>query len=204
MAIRTDFRKRKIRGWKRRLEEIERWKYYCIKLDKNQLEKYSRDYVKLLNLSFYSLREYTIPNWYKRRILKALVEVYDSWRKSLEQLDEPHYLKIWVFKKDFLHSQVVVSYRDMLHYYDKTFAEIEPSTLPSELAIKETDQFSWQQGLNLGQQTENELLEDIQIGFSTEEEAQAIRDGAYAIERQEKDTSYVMLIDQIWIGERSI
>lgn len=202
MDDKPDFSKQKIRGWKRRVRDIERWKAYNMQLDLSLLEKYDRDYVKLGSLSFYSLfRKYNLPTWYKRLIIQALIEVYDSWKQDLEKLDEPYYLKVWIFEEDILYSQVVASYREMLHFYDTTFIEIEKvDSLSGELTTKNTSDLKWHKGFNTIGWSEADLLEDIKDGFYTDEEVQSIKDSAYAITEYSGDTFYIQKAGVVWLG----
>ncbi|MDT2662851.1 hypothetical protein P7E02_23525 [Enterococcus hulanensis] len=203
MADKPDFSRQKIRGWKRRVKEIERWKSYYMKLDVEQLEKYSREYVKLYSLSFYSLfRKYTLPSWYKHLIIQALVDVYDSWKQTLDELGEPYYLKIWIFEKDILQSQVVASFREMLNFYDNTFAEVKKDeSLPENLTIGNLSNLSWYKGFELIAWSEDELLEDINDGFYTFEEVQSIKESAYSVSKSSDDTFYVHKNGLVWLGE---
>ncbi|MGL9727032.1 hypothetical protein [Enterococcus sp. DIV0756] len=204
MIDKPDFRRQKIRGWKRRVKEIDHWKTSNMSLDLGLLEEYSRDYVKLGSLSFYSLfRKYDLPSWYKRLIVQALVDVFDSWKQTLDELDEPYYLKIWIFDKDILHSQVVASYREKLNFYENTFAEIERvESLPEELAHKKANELLWRKGFDLVSLSENELQEDFNDGFYTLEEVQSIRDSANCISEISDDKFYVIKNGIVWLGER--
>ncbi len=198
------FYKQKIRGWKRRVRDIERWKANNLDLNLSLLEKYDRDYVKLGSLSFYSLfRKYNLPIWYKRLIIQALIDVYNSWKQDLEKLNEPYYLKVWIFEEDILHSQVVASYKAMLNFYDTTFLEIEKvQALPEKFTTKNTNDLSWSRGFDVLHWSEADLLEDITDGFSTVEEAQSIRDSAYSISKTSNDTYYIHKGDAVWLGGR--
>lgn len=204
MTDKPDFRRQKIRGWKRRVKEIDQWKAYCMKLDVRQLERYSRDYVKLYSLSFYSLlKRYVLPLWYKRLIIQALIDVHDSWKQTLEELGEPYYLKIWIFEKDILHSQVVVSYREMLNFYDNSFGEVEKvEALPEELTFNNAEELQWQKGFDLISFSEEELIEDINDGLYTIEEVQSIKESANWISEISGDRFYVIKNGAVWLGER--
>ncbi|MGG5316297.1 hypothetical protein [Enterococcus sp. AZ072] len=197
-----DFSKQKIRGWKRRVRDIERWKAYYLYLDLDLLKKYDRDYVKLSSLSFYSLfRKYDLPTWYKRLIIQALIDVYNSWKHELEKLDEPYYLKVWIFEADILHSQVVASYKERLSFYDTTFVGIEKvKSLPEKFTAKNTSDLSWYKGFEVIVWSEVDLLEDISDGFYTVEEVQSIRDSAYSISETSEDTYYIHKGDAVWLG----
>lgn len=204
MTCRWDLRKQKIRGWKRRVKQVERWKTYNMNLNMELFKESDREYVKQWGCPFYSLRQYTLPNWYKRLLVQALIEIYDSWRQMLAELEEPLFLKIWVFENNFIESQVVVSYREFLHFYDDTFSEIRNAdSLPEELTTKDADSLLWSQGLFLTRRSENELLQDVEDGLYTLEEVQAIKESVYSIERSSNDTFYIMNNGVVWIGGSS-
>lgn len=204
MTDKPHFKRKKIRGWKRRVKEIDRWKAYNRNLNLGLLEEYSRDYVKLGSLSFYSLfRKYVLPSWYKRLIIQALIDVYDSWKQTLDELGEPYYLKIWIFEKDILHSQVVASYKEMLNFYDNNFAEVEKvESLPDELAFKNANELLWHKGFDLISWSENDLQEGIDDGFYTIEEVQSIKESANWISEISDDKFYVIQDGAVWLGER--
>lgn len=204
MTDKPDFRRKKIRGWKRRAREVDRWKNDNMNLNLGLLEEYSRDYVKLGSLSFYSLfRKYILPSWYKHLIVQALIDVYDSWKQKLDEFGEPYYLKLWIFEKDILHSQVVASYRGMLNFYDNTFSEVEKvESLPNELAIKNANELLWHKGFDLISWSENDLQEDINDGFYTIEEVQSIKESANWISEISDEKVYVVKDGMVWLGER--
>ncbi|MDN4617549.1 hypothetical protein QCD85_05535 [Paenibacillus sp. PsM32] len=107
-----DYNKKKIRGWKRRIKQIEDWKQRYIHLDIEQLERHHRDYVKLWINPFYQLTKRNPPVWYARLIFGAMIEVYESWYQQLKLLNEPFYLKIWLYDPNFISSQIVVAFRE--------------------------------------------------------------------------------------------
>lgn len=90
-------------------------------MDIEQLCRSNRDYVKLWIAPFYRLTRRNPPMWYSRLLLEALIEVYQSWYQQMKRLNEPFYLKIWLYNPNFINSQIVVAFRDCLDYYDNTF-----------------------------------------------------------------------------------
>lgn len=201
MAVKFDFKRQKIRGWKRRLRHVDYWVRNNEDIDLEMLEERNIDYSKLWIDPFFSLREYTLPNWYKRLLVQALLDVYFSWEKTLKELDEPYYLKIWIFEKDYMRSQVVTSYRESLHKYDDTFSEINRiEELPPEIKIKTADQLEWGQGIFLVPCSKKEMLEDIEDGFLTTEEFDQLIDSAYSIDENSDDTIYYVINDTVWVG----
>ena len=88
-------RKKKIRGHKRRWKEIEAWIDSYKNHDIGYLTRFDRDYAKIRvhPWSGISLTESQIPEpkgETKKRILKGLIQIYDSWKNTLEQLGEPY------------------------------------------------------------------------------------------------------------------
>lgn len=196
-----EFRRKKLRGWKRKVKEVEQWKSSYINIDMEIFTENSRDYVKLWGCTLYSLNKYTIPFWYKRLIIESLIEIYDSWKQSLDELNELYYLKVWIFEGDIMSSQVVASYRGMLHFYDTTFSEVEKvEALPNELATVNAANLLWHKGLFLVPWSENELVQDEREGLYTSEEIQKLKKSAYTIKNERKDTLFFIKEDDVWLG----
>ncbi|MEQ9167267.1 MAG: hypothetical protein RLO12_13500 [Fulvivirga sp.] len=117
---------KKIRGHKRRWSDIDQWVENQKNLDLDYLKKYKRDYSKIRvhPWSGISLTNSQTPEpngQTKTKILSGLIEIYDSWKKELDKLDESYYLKIWLFEPRFANSQVVCAIGDYLDFYENTF-----------------------------------------------------------------------------------
>ena len=99
-------RLRKIRGHKRRWKKIEDWKNYNLNLDMDYLLEYQRDYVKirihpwsglsLINSVYLEPKRLT-----KQKMLNGLFDIYDQWKKQLDNFGKPYYLKIWLYDNRF-------------------------------------------------------------------------------------------------------
>ncbi|MFV1884324.1 MAG: hypothetical protein ACMZ7B_07550 [Balneola sp.] len=124
---------KKIRGHKRIWKRIDEWRDTNLKLDIENLLLQHRDYTKIRIHPFSSI---SVLNSYfpepkgktKKKILAALLDIYDSWKSSLDSLNEPYYLKIWLYEPEFSSSQVVCSLRSCLNFYDQTF--FKPDDIP--------------------------------------------------------------------------
>jgi hypothetical protein len=117
---------KKIRGYKRRLRQIENWRLNNLQLNLDYLKKNQRDYVKFRiypwNPVAMSINHIPFPRGeVKKRIIESFMDIYNSWKKQLEKIGEPYYLKIWLFEPDFWNTQVVCAIGDALHFYDQTF-----------------------------------------------------------------------------------
>lgn len=119
-------RTRKIRKVRSILKQIEQWKSSILELDLDNLKSAHREYAKI-RVSPYS--DLTLGNSsnpepsgeVRKKILEALLDTYNNWKLTLDELGEPYYLKIWLYDNRFSNSQVVCAIGSMLDFYEKTF-----------------------------------------------------------------------------------
>ncbi|SFE70289.1 hypothetical protein SAMN04487969_105201 [Paenibacillus algorifonticola] len=207
--------KHKIRGWKRRVREIEKWKQRYMQLDMEYLAHHQRDYVKLWIDPFYRLVRRNPPVWFSRLLLAALLDIYEAWHQQLKQRNEAFYLKIWLFEPDFISSQVVAAIGEQLHAYDHAFeqntmmqvkADERLAKLPLLQKIKGVELFAWQLHIDAEFYYESELEDDLASGFRTEREVKCIKSKAYDVEKQQwsgqPDSVYKLQAGDVWVGER--
>lgn len=117
---------KKIRGHKRIWQEINKWKNTYLQLDLENLKVNERDYVKIWIHPYNGL---TLTNSQhpepraetKKRILNGLFDIYENWQNQLNTLNQPYYLKIWLYEQRFTKSQVVCAIGNSLDFYIKTF-----------------------------------------------------------------------------------
>lgn len=123
-------RKRKIRGHKRRHRNIEQWRLENLDLRLDLIEKYNYDHIdivvhpwcdiSIINSAFPEPKRQT-----KQLILNGLIDIYYSWKKQLDKIGQPYYLKIWLFEPRFSKSQVVCAIGDRIEYYGDLIFEPE-------------------------------------------------------------------------------
>lgn len=200
--------KKKIRGWKRKMKQIEQWKQRHLELDMEQLSRNNRDYVKLWMDPFYRLKKRNPPMWFARLWLAAMIEIYRSWAHQMNLVNEPYYLKIWLFDPNFIHSQIVVAFRDCLHFYDQTFdqsKEKKAFPAPKYKGVEGLQALTWELGIETNDYWESELQDDIEQGLMREKDIQAIRNKSYSSETVTTsygiDTVYKVRVGDVWIGE---
>lgn len=119
-------RAKKIRGQKRRLNDIKRWREKELQLSLDHLFKRNSDHVELIVHPWcdLSLSNSIIPQPkgdIKNQMLDSLLDIYQSWKQTLDSLNEPYYLKVWLFEPRFNQSQVVCAIRDSIKYYEEGF-----------------------------------------------------------------------------------
>ncbi|HEY4430695.1 MAG TPA: hypothetical protein VGN87_06615 [Paenibacillus sp.] len=200
--------KKKIRGWKRRIKEIEQWKQRHIDLDIERLCRNNRYHVKLWIDPFYRLTRRNPPMWYSRLILESMIEVYQSWSLQMKRINEPFYLKIWLYNPNFINSQIVVAFRECLNFYDNTFDKSNDNKeFPSHLygRILGLQEFKWELAIDSDDYWFSELQEDIDLGFRTDKDIEVIKNKAYKYETVKlsfgEDTVYNVRVGDVWLGE---
>ena len=168
---------KKTRGHKRIWKDIQRWRASNLELDLDRLKESQRDYVKIWihPFSSISLSYNRIPlpkGETKKRILNGLFDIYESWKNQLDSLNEPYYLKIWLFEPRFSKSQVVCSIGSFIDFYQKTFS-------PAEDAQKVKNDYSGDiksriDGFHWEHRMDEEFMSKTDLGetedFATEED----------------------------------
>jgi hypothetical protein len=163
--------RKKVRGWKRRLRQLERFRLAYRTLDVEALRASHYDYVKLWLDPWSRLGGRNPPVWFRRRILAAYMDIHDTWRAALEKTGEPYYLEIWLFHPDFHRSQVVAAMDWRMEHYQNVF-EPAPSAAPRPPALYDDpaydlDRFQWRAGteINVYMAGPDELDGDIKADF---------------------------------------
>lgn len=85
---------------------IAHWRTEALPLDTDVLMQYEYTYTKIevrpwLNKTGKNSTWAQPRHKLKRKILAALLDVYDSWEKQLQVISQPYYMKIWLFEPDF-------------------------------------------------------------------------------------------------------
>lgn len=215
-------RYKKIRGKNRRLRAIEQWVKNSETLNLDELQRYERDYAKFWVRPWSDLSvtnsSYPQPQGvFRERFLAGLAHIYRQWKCQLDNLNQPYYLKIWLFEHDLKRSQVVCAIGKSLHFYDNTFQKIEQINSPSEtLNFNQVEKdclanFSWQKMREI-EAVFDDYLADPSVYSSYRE---YLRDKAWfesleqtALEKVYDNSlnshySYYYLIDKgtVWLGE---
>ncbi len=125
----TPIKYRKIRGINRRKRAIEKWGDTYKSFDIALVEDRKRDYVKfwVLPWSRLSLVNSIYPeptSDCKYLLIKNIVEIYQSWKDSLEDMQISYYLQIWLYEEYLSRSQVVCAIEEYKDFYQHTFEQI--------------------------------------------------------------------------------
>ena len=208
---------KKIIGAKRRIKSIEKWKEKHLIIDKKYFAEYSRDYVKFFvdpwTSLLFSNSKFPQPNKiYKKLFIESLIEIYYSWKNQLETLNQPYYLKIWLFESDLKNSQVVCAVGDKIDFYNETFKEIENKKMSLKQSklfhvLNTYQEFKWESKIEVNVLEKN-YLETID-DFKSNQEFQFMKKWwKNLLDKKlldefinDRDEYFVFENDSVWIGE---
>lgn len=138
-----------------------------------------------------------------------MLEVYQSWHEKLSNLNENFYLKLWIYDPHFINSQVVVAYKDCLHFYDRTFdigTQDKKFPFHKYKYLKEKlEMFDWQYHIDCDVYTESDLVDNVQRGWMSAGELDALKGKAYRVEAihlsdGDIDKTYCVQVGDVWVG----
>lgn len=212
-------RTKKIRGHKRLWKSIEDWRDSNLHLDLESLMRSERDYVKIWVHPFSSISmlnsQFPEPKGKTRTlILESLLAIYDSWKTSLDSLDQPYYLKIWLNETHFSNSQVVCAIGNALHFYDQTFHQPETvNSVKIQNAIKSLPTgFNWELRWEENHLNENEIGDPDDYYSPEDYEAEKRwfdqqlkkphRTSSYTNSEGTKTTYYSFKTGIVWLGDK--
>ncbi|MGF1673759.1 MAG: hypothetical protein ACFCUV_08760 [Rivularia sp. (in: cyanobacteria)] len=196
----NQYRYKKIRGLKRRIRHIQKWKQQNFNVS---LSNSNYDYVKIKispwprSLRFAKLSP---PLWYRRLILSAMFEIYHNWKKQLLERGEPFYLKIWLFHPRFSHSQVVAGIGERIDWYQNIFPIPENQYEPfpySEYASNHYNLHDVKWELRIDDFEHYEKMDEL-----TPQEVEILQKTAYHItQTSDGDTLYAVWLGSVWVGD---
>ncbi len=133
--------------------------------------------------------------------MDALIEICESWKRDLEENGCDYYLKIWIFKKDFMSSQVVVSINEMIDFYSNTYEDVTSiDCLDETLFTDKSRSVSWKKGIHTIYYTDKELKEYLEEGIMSLREIEQIKAESMRKEIIHNDSAYIIKDDDVYIG----
>ena len=210
-------RTRKIRGNKKKFRDVEHWIKQNKVLDIDYLNNYKRDYCKVridpwgtrISLTNSGFPE---PNGkIKQDIINGLIEIYDNWKKQLDELNKPYYLKIWLYDPNFSRSQVVCAIDENIDYYTNMFHNPDDNKsleLNHFGAVKEKmNGINWDHRIEehfvyeseFEDETDFEVLKYLR---TTKKKAQRVSELNFEYKEGFKDKAYGVKVGEVWIGSR--
>lgn len=142
-------RQKKIRGFNRRMKAIDKWRDENLSPDIPALENRGYCYAKIQVSPWNNIAvaNGAIPSPQgkcRHRIMQALLDIYDSWKKKMDESGKPYYLRIWLYDQPFSRSQVVCVTGNKKDYYERIFKPAGSKKTPGKNAGERMSLYNWQ------------------------------------------------------------
>jgi len=216
--LRKIVRYKKIRGLKRKIAKIQNWIEEYLELNIEQLSEHKYHYSKVYvqpwdNLTLTNSEIPEPKGKAKKEIINGLEKIYDSWKKELEKLNKPYYLKIWLYEPRISKSQVVCGIDEKIEYYENIFEKTDFKQNSSSFTNQLSSEFKWQPKIDEEPYWESDLLwpidqyERIEDCYADRKLLTKLKKGNYRNQiidspNGEKDTIYFLPKGKIWVGEK--
>ncbi|WP_289890267.1 hypothetical protein [Virgibacillus pantothenticus] len=112
---------KKIRGWKRRIKQLEEWKKNSNLLDINSLRMSGVEYRKIFNFD----ERYFIPNWFKREIVLSFIDVFKRWEAQAKDEFEEFYMCLHINETDIFDSEIIIIIAEAINLYKSKFKKVK-------------------------------------------------------------------------------
>ena len=210
---------KKIRGFNRRIEGVKLWRDEALFLDTERLLRDNYEYTKVYVSPWdgFSLTNSQFPepkSLVKNEILKALELIYENWKIELEKLNQPYYLKIWLYEPRISKSQVVCAIGEKIAYYEHLFQDGNFCQNNSSFTNSFSSEFQWEAKIDQVLYWQNDFLFPLESYVKAEEFysdqkfLKNLKKRNYYSEEFEnvngvKDVIYFQPKGKIWVGEKS-
>lgn len=203
---------KKIRGFKRKIKQIEYWKHIHLIIDFENLNKYHKDYAKfrLYPWNPVAMSMYNFPNpkgRIKKLILESFLEIYNSWNDQLKSLNKPYYLKIWLFEPNIYLSQIVCAIDEKIDYYENIFHKPEHSKDFTKsiyyLTSQELKDYNWEYYLEEYPFFEEDMAPDNFYDIHEFKKFERALKKRHRVVYTQVDNLKMILLpgDDVWVGE---
>ena len=195
--------KKKIRGWRRKIRQIDDWANNSVTADVRRFLDRGEDYVKIRIDPWNRLCEDVPPNWYFKKIIAQLIMIHDSWLSQYKSLGIPFDLQIWLNDPNTIRSEVVCTKVEKwgdrkTDYYRKSNDRSTFPLMKWRSNDYDLNRFEWDlyddedlHFKNLQALDEEEISDLLDLGFKEEETT---------VYTGEKDTLYSKKAGNVWIG----
>jgi hypothetical protein len=192
---------KKIRGWKRRIRQIDVWgegiKKPYLKFF-NETGDYTYDRCTLY--PFYALEKRHPPLWFYKLIIAKFIAAHKEWEKIFNDLNIAYDLQIWLYDPSYIRSEIICrkveKKGDIIMYAWESKLK---KTFPyGQFALNNVDlkQFEWVLTDEELVTFESELEDE---GFTADE---LLADGYVKKDSGENGFYYAKRIGDLWIGRK--
>ncbi|GAA4059206.1 hypothetical protein [Flavobacterium chungnamense] len=166
---------KKIRGHKKIQKKIQNWieQNRTINISDFLANKYCYTYVSLNPYFNISVNDSNIPEPKKetrKQIILGLQEIYNNWKIELDKLNQPYFLKIYLFEPRISKSQVICAIgKEKIEYYKNFFRIADKDNSLSNFKKIISSDFKWKTHLDDDIYSEQELLSPESYYYSEED-----------------------------------
>jgi hypothetical protein len=192
--------RKKVRGWKRRIRDVDRWAaHQCARDLAARVEAGGYAYAKLWIDPWYRLTQRIPPLWLRQRMVEALVRVHDAWTARLAASGEPVVSRLWIANPAFLESQVLAGVGDGAEWLRRSAPTAPQRPFPSEwfarvpAAVRE---FEWTCEADV------DVIDVAEDLTSRAEEDRLVARGARRETQDGRGDVLVLRVGDLWIGTR--
>jgi len=102
-------RRKKIRGWKRRIKQIDHWgeRIKDANVDWFKLNTTLHHYKRCYLSPFYMAERRHPPLWFYKLIISKFIKAYEAWEQQLKQHSIPFDLMLWIYDPAFIQSEII-------------------------------------------------------------------------------------------------
>jgi len=194
--------KKKIRGWKRRIRQVNEWGE---RIKQPYLDYFLSDrgrytYDRCILSPFYRLDKRHPPLWFYKIIIAKFVAAYRDWEKVFKDLNIPHDLQIWLYDPAFIRSEIICYKMEEAGQRERFVweSELEKPFPFAKLTSPGIDlnEFEW-----ILADDANVHFEDG-FGYADFTANDLLADGYVKKEQGEGEVYYAKRVGDIWIGRR--
>ncbi len=157
-------RNKKIRGHKKIQKRIQNWieQNRTINVSDFLANKYCYAYVSFnpyFNISINNSNIAEPKKETRKQIILGLQEIYNNWKIELDKLNQPYFLKIYLFEPRISKSQVICAIgTEKIEYYENFYRNAEKNKSTSNFHKILSSDFKWKTHLDDDIYSEQELL----------------------------------------------
>lgn len=193
-------KRKKIRGWKRRVRQVERWGEDIKHPDLTWFEQTGYTYERCTLYRFSTRENRQPPLWFYKRIISKLVYAYRNWTKVFTNMGINYDLQIWLYDPDYIRSEIICYETDTPGETIRLDSEV-PANKPfpyNKLADNNYDlnQFDW------GIAKDENVCEEYQFENGDFTADDLLKDGYELKFKEDGAKFYIKQFGVIWIGRR--
>jgi hypothetical protein len=190
---------KKIRGWKRRVKQINAWGEQ-IKVPQlgNFYQRGGYTYERCILYPFYVLEKRQPPLWFYKLIVSKFLIAYFHWEEVFEKINVPYDLQLWIYDPNYMWSEIICQRVDSISERHDYFPM---SDLNKSFPFKKFDnpystKFKWQLADEETMILESELEDE---GFTEEE---LIGTGYIKKQHDHYGAYFAKRLGDVWVGHK--